>query len=79
MKQSIWQIAYWTTVMTDEINFWAQKLAVAIMTNDFEVDVIEIVWWVEMFSCALQENINSTIWRFKVERASDLNDNECQR
>lgn len=70
-------LACWIIATTGEINFLKQKRVVATMTSDFEVDVIEIVWCLEMFFFVQIENMNSTIWRFKVERASDLNDNEC--
>lgn len=76
MKQSKWALAFWTIVMTGEINFWKQKLVVAIMTNDFEADVIEIAQCLEMFFFVQIENMNSTIWQLKNELVSDLNDNE---
>ena len=79
MKQSKCRIAFWTIVMTGEINFWKQKLVVATMTSDFEVDVIEIAQCLEMFFFVQIENMNSTIWQLKNELASDSNDNECQQ
>ena len=49
------------------------------MTNDFEVDVIEIVFWVDVLFFVQIVNMNSTIWRFNRELASDLNENEFQQ
>jgi len=70
-------LACWIIVMTGEINFLKQKLVVATMTSDFEVDVIEIAQCLEMFFFVQIVNMNSTIWLFNRELVSDLNDNEC--
>lgn len=77
MKQLKSVLACWIIAMTGEINFLKQKLVVATMTSDFEVDVIEIAQCLETFSCVQIVNMNSTIWQLKNELAWDLNDNEC--
>lgn len=79
MKQCKSVLACWIIAMTGEINFLKQKLVVATMTSDFEVDVIEIAQCLETFSCVQIVNMNSTIWQLKNELVWDLNDNECRQ
>ena len=71
----VWIVA----MMSDKQNCIITKLVVATMTSDFEVDVIEIAQCLEMFSCVQIVNMNSIIWRFNRELASDLNENEFQQ
>lgn len=79
MKHLKSAIAFCKIAMTGETNFLKQKLVVATMTSDFEVDVIEIAQCLEMFSCVQIVNMNSTIWQLKNELVWDLNDNECRQ
>ena len=79
MKHLKSAIAWIVAMMSDKQNCIITKLVVASMTNDFEVDVIEIVFWVDVLFFVQIVNMNSTIWRFNRELASDLNENEFQQ
>lgn len=67
MKQCKSVLVLWIIVMTGEINYIKQKPADVSMIADFEIEVIEIVWWVKTHSYVQIATIISKIWQFANE------------